>query len=89
MELRDKEKLFEAFRQLGLSAERAGDAVAACITAFEQPRILVVDDFAGLTGSVIAALKEENGRMKFGLDQVNHPDGWYRKFDKQHGRRNL
>ena len=89
MKIHDKERLFDAFRQLGLSAQLAGETVAACITAFEQPRRVCVGDFEGLNAKVIAALKEENERMKFGLDQVNHPDGWYRMFEKQHGKRNL
>lgn len=90
MKQREKHQLFEAFLQLGLSAQKAGIAAAACIAAFEPPRrIVVVEDFAGLSGKVVAALKEENERMKFGLDQENHPDGWYHKFDKPHGKRNL
>lgn len=84
-----KTQIYEALQGLGLSAQDARAAVLAFSRAMAPERILVADDFHGLTDKVIAQLKMENECMKFGLDQGNHPDGWYRKFYKPHGKRNL
>lgn len=84
-----KTQMYEAMRGLGLSARDAQAAILYFAQAMAPERILVDEDFHGLTDKVVAQLKAENERMKFGLDEGNHPDGWYRKFDKPHGKRNL
>ena len=92
MKPQTKGDLHIALLGIGLSAQEARAAVRAFSEAMSQTeRVLVVDDFAGLTSGVITELKSEEYRRKnaewFG--QSNHPDGWYRMFEKPHGKRNL
>jgi len=92
MKQADKDKIYESFLQLGLSAHKARAAVLACVLAMTPPkRTLVVDDFSGLTDSVIRELKSEEQRRSSAAwySKENHPHGWYRKFEKKHGKRNL
>ena len=75
MKQTDKDKMYEAFVSVGLSADAARKALIHCLAALEPPK----------------RLKAQEIRMRESWHhaEVNHPDGWYRKFEKKSGKRNL
>ena len=70
-------KIVEAFALLGLSAEVAVVALRAFEQAIRPPNTMVLSAhaFSGLEARISLHAQDYHG-----LEEGNHPDGWYRMF---------
>lgn len=78
-----RQRLVEAFKGMGATAAQAAEAIQTLGEHFG------VRALSGCSPSDLSYICRVPEQAYMCPDEGNHPDGWYRKFEKQHGKRNL